>query len=348
MESPTLEDFVAWNDQLAALVEAGVPLDVGLGAPGTDVAETLKRINATVSRRVGRGETLDEAVEDDEQAMSPAYRSMVELGLRSGNLAAALVGSNRVAESVDESRYAIRASFIYPLVVCALAFVGLILFCLFLVPTLAAMNESLRIRPGSGLRVLQWLREMLPYWVAVPPLALLLFLARLWQTKSTDGASRARAAGILARLPGMSQAAFQERCASFAESLSTLIESGVQVADSLPLAAGACGDASLAAAAQSLAASIKLGQSPSDDSPVVTRIPPFLRWALLHSEATTGRARALRMAADLYRQSAKRREERLRIVAPIVVCIVLGGGATLLYGLSLFVPVAQLLRALAS
>ena len=116
----------------------------------------------------------------------------------------------------------------------------------------------------------------------------------------------------------------------------------------MPLAAGACGDAQLLDAAKSLAAAFAHGGVPGDDNAAAKQFPPFLRWALLHSEATTGRARALRMAADIYRQAAKRREERLRIVAPMVVCVVLGGGVTLLYGLSLFVPVVQLLRAMAS
>ena len=348
METTTLDDFVAWNDQLAALVQAGVPLDLGLGTSGTDLAESLKRINATVSRRVGRGESLGEAIEDDEQSVPASYRSLVELGLRSGNLATAIDGSNRVAKSIDDSRYAIRSSFIYPLIVCSLAFVGLIAFCLFLVPKLDAMYVSLHIRPRSGLRIMQFLRETLPYWVAVPPLALLWLIARLWRTAPTSATLRDRRSNILAWLPGWSRAAFQERCASFAEALATLIESNAPLEEALPLAAGACGDSQLLDAAKSLAAAFAHGGVPGDDNAAAKQFPPFLRWALLHSEATTGRARALRMAADIYRQAAKRREERLRIVAPMVVCVVLGGGVTLLYGLSLFVPVVQLLRAMAS
>jgi hypothetical protein len=54
------------------------------------------------------------------------------------------------------------------------------------------------------------------------------------------------------------------------------------------------------------------------------------------------------MAAGIYRESAKRREEKLRVITPIIVCVLVGGGATLLYGLSLFVPLVQLLRAIAS
>ena len=39
------------------------------------------------------------------------------------------------------------------------------------------------------------------------------------------------------------------------------------------------------------------GQTPSDDSPTAVRFPPFLRWAIWHSEDTTGRAATLEIAA---------------------------------------------------
>jgi general secretion pathway protein F len=347
MDSPTLDDFVALNDQLAALLEAGVPIDLGLGPSVNDPTQALKTINATVARRVGRGESLNQAIEDDHEIVPSAYRSMVELGLRSGNLAAALTGSSRVAGSVDDSRDAIRSSFIYPLVVCGLAFVGLIASCRFFIPALEDMYHSLRVRPGSGLQVLQMMRSSLPFWIAVPPAALLWFVWRS-NAKPTAAIAAGRPTGVSAWLPGMRQALFQEQCANFAEALATLIDSHVPFEEALPLAAGSCGNMRIGEASRSLATTLMENKTPADDSPAAVQFPPFLRWALLHSEATTGRARALSMAADIYRQSARRREERLRIVAPVFVCVVVGGGATLLYGLSLFVPVVQLLNSLAS
>src|SRR6185436_8807663 len=101
MESATLEDFVALNEQLASLVRAGVPLDVGLGQSEKPTAQALERINATVVRRVGRGETLAEALEGDEEDVPAAYRSMIQFGLHTCNLTAALDRSNELASSVD-------------------------------------------------------------------------------------------------------------------------------------------------------------------------------------------------------------------------------------------------------
>ena len=328
METASLDDFMALNDQLAALVEAGVPLDVGLGRPGRPAAKALERINATIVRRVSRGESLQEALEGDEQDVPASYRSIVQLGIQTGNLSAALDGSNRVAESVDESRYALESAFIYPLIVCCLAYAGLIGFCLFFVPTLEGMYESLQLAPGAGLRVLQTLRDTWPYWAAIPPIVLTLVVAWRFRAKSRRDTTGVRTERTFSWLPGVSRTLFQERCARFAASLSELLDGGLPLAEALHIAGDESGDADLRAGAKLLAAAVKEGPFPGDDSLVALRFPPFLRWAIWHSEEAIGRGRALQIAARMYREAAERRAERLRTMAPIVALVLLGGTVT--------------------
>ncbi len=336
----TLDDLTALNDQLAALVEAGVPIDVGLEELGQDAAGSL-------ARRVARGESLAEAIESNENGVPVTYRSMVLRGLRSGDLNAALDGASRLANRVDDLRHVVRSAFAYPVILCALAYAGTIGFCLFFVPTLESTHENLRIPAGSGLRLLQSVRDTLPYWVAIPPVALLVFVEWQRRTRSRGRFSVRRITSILPWRRGERRALFLLQCATFAETLAALTDRKVPLGEGLSIASGACGNASLAEAAHAIAASLEHGQSSPSDSRAAMRFPPFLRWVLLHSEESIGRSRALWMAADIYRKAAERRAERLRIVAPIVTCAVLGGGVTLLYGLALFVPVVQMLHALA-
>jgi general secretion pathway protein F len=348
MQSATLDDFTAWNEQLVALAAAGVPLEVGLGRLETDAAATLNEINATVARRVKRGESLVQSLDDDEPLAPRSYRALVQSGLRSGGLSATLDGSSRLAESIDESRNALRAAIFYPLVVCCLAYLGFVAFCLFFVPILEEMYYDLRVPADSALRVLHVVRETLPYWVAVPPLALLVWYVWQRRVRSRRSQSLAFADGNFAWLPGMSTVVFQQRCANFAETAASLLERGISLPESVRLAASASGEARLIEGADSFAAGLDRNELPADHCSAARRFPPFLRWALWHSESTIGRDRALRMAVGIYRRAAQRRAERLRLVAPMIVGVVLGGGAVLLYGLALFLPVVQMLRTLAS
>jgi type II secretory pathway component PulF len=73
-----------------------------------------------------------------------------------------------------------------------------------------------------------------------------------------------------------------------------------------------------------------------------------MRWALFQSEPTVGRKRALHMAAAFYRDASTQSMRRAKLIAPIIGLVFLGGTVTLLYGLALFVPVIQMLKAVAS
>jgi general secretion pathway protein F len=347
-ETFTLDDFAALNDQLAALVEAGIPIDVMLDDPAADPERAFAKIKAIVGRRVRHGESLTESLEGDEHEMPESYRRLMQLAIRAGDSDAALAGSNRLAESAAESRHVAGTAFFYPLVIFVLATIGLIGFCMFFVPTLDNMYDSLQVVPGRGLRVLNALRTSLPVWTGLLAIAVLLVAA--WSIRSKL-ARRSSTHSVPTRLPllfGLKEADFQQRCAVFAEATADVLESGMPLEEALQLAGVASGAAFLRDAAAALATEVAQGTFPPDDGPVAQRFPPFLRWALWHADATVGRERALHMAGRIYREAAEHRFERMRTAVPVAVLVILGGGATLLYGLALFVPVVELLRALAT
>ncbi len=295
METASLDDYQALNEQLAALVEAGVPLDTGLPPAGGSAAATLERINVTVARRMGRGESLEEALEGDEQEVPGEYRSLVQLGLHGdSNLAAGFDGASRVASAADRTRYALESALVYPLVVCVVAYVGLISLCLFFVPTLDGMYESLRLPPGPALRVLQVLRDAMPYWMAILPLLLVTLVALRIRAVSRQRATGSFTSGLATWLPGVSTSIYQERCARFADALAKLVDDGVPLDEGLRVAADSSGDGRLRESIARLTTAVDHGQLPSDDSPTALRFPPFLRWAIWYSEETTGRARRWR------------------------------------------------------
>jgi type II secretory pathway component PulF len=347
MSTATLDDFMALNDQLAALVEAGVPLELGLEATGEDAGTTLEKINAAVARRVSRGASLDEALDDDGERLPPAYRCLVQVGLRSGRLDAALDGSQRVAETVEQTRNGVRSAFVYPLIVCGLVLLGLAGFRIYLVPILSDVYASMRVAPGRALRLLATLPGELNVWLMIGGAALATLIAWWLLKRSRFAPGGSASNGLWRHTPGASQAIAQERWASFASSLGALVAAETPLPEALRLAACASGDAAVGNAARGLANSLDNQTAPTTDNPAGAAFPPFLRWALLESEPAVGRARALAMAADLYRDSASRNIERVRVVTPMMACILLGGGAVLLYGLALFVPITELLAGIA-
>jgi general secretion pathway protein F len=70
----------------------------------------------------------------------------------------------------------------------------------------------------------------------------------------------------------------------------------------------------------------------------------MLRWVLVTGQAQGSLVRALRNLADLYRKRAKFQSEKLYVLLPTILLIVIGASATLIYGLSLFIPLVNMLR----
>ncbi|HND56307.1 MAG TPA: type II secretion system F family protein, partial [Pirellulaceae bacterium] len=168
MSTATLDDFLALNEQLIALHEAGVALDPALGLGGNNVASHLARINAQVALRVRRGDSLIAALQAEDAALPPAYRALMQAGLQTGDWEATLSGHRRLSQSLERSRHVVLVGLIYPTVVCGLAFAGFLAFYRYVVPTLDELYGSL----GLALTVAEWLRATLPLWSAAPLIAL--------------------------------------------------------------------------------------------------------------------------------------------------------------------------------
>ena len=347
MSTVELDDFMAFNDQLLALIEAGVPVGAGQEVPDRDLPAMLTRINAMVARQAHRGGAVVEAIESGER-IPEWYRNLVVTGLRSGSLDTTLREFSHVASSADESRYVSESALIYPLIVCGLAYLGLIGCCLFFIPRMEAAYTTLRLNPGSGLLLLQTIRDTLPIWIAVPPLLLLIGMLLRSRRRALAKPVGGPMSRFLAAASGGAQAARQQQCAHFAETMASLEAGHVPVGKALGIAASGCSDDTLANGARSLAETAESGMPIDADNPEAQKFPPFLRWAILQSEGTVGRERAMHMAAVLYRDGANYSLRRAKIIAPIIGVVVLAGGVTLMYGITLFLPVAQMLKTVAS
>src|SRR5208282_2250988 len=158
----SIDELAALNDEIAALVRAGVPLDRGLLGAGTDLPGRLGRITSALGKRLSRGESLPEALEAEKRAIPPLYRAVVEAGARSGRLSGALEGLARYVRGYSEARASIGVALWYPILVLSLAY-GL----------------SLGLKVIWPLRWLEKVGELAPYWWPAWP-ALLLLLALAW------------------------------------------------------------------------------------------------------------------------------------------------------------------------
>jgi type II secretory pathway component PulF len=343
----TIDQLLALNEEIAALVRAGVPLERGLLVAGRDIRGRLGRIAAALGQRMSRGESLVDALNSEKQTIPPLYRAVVEAGARSGQLPVALEGLARYVRSYSEARRAIGLALWYPVMVLALAyamFVGLVRWA---VPDFVKVFVELGLPVAAPLRWLTWIGETSDYWWPVGPI-LLALLTIAWFRSGRVAQFNASAWNVLRLIPWMRSLLVDYETANFSELLALLLEHHVVYPSALILASEATGNEKLKRGAAQVAEAVKRGE------PAVTALStidhesflPMLRWVLATGQEQGSLVAALYNLAELYRKRANYQAEKLYVFLPTILIVGIGGTATLFYALALFLPLINLLREL--
>jgi type II secretory pathway component PulF len=108
-----------------------------------------------LGRRLGRGESLVDALDAERQSIPPLYRAVVEAGTRAGRLPVALEGIARYVRGYSEARSAIGLALWYPVLVLSLAYGLFIGMAVLFAPRFLIAFESLGLVVIEPLRWLE-------------------------------------------------------------------------------------------------------------------------------------------------------------------------------------------------
>lgn len=332
-----LAELVAINDEIVALVRAGVPLGPGLTSMSGDLSSRLGKIAAQIGQRLDQGAPLDDAVSAEQAGMPPVYAALVRAGLRSGNLAAALEGLSETSRRVLDLRRTVRAALIYPAIVATLAY-GLFIFSMAkLQPQFMPSYDELDISSNWAVQCLGWASANVATWWPLPLIAATLGGAALWATSrrmltNTSSSTNTR---WPARISPLWRMLHESRQAVFADMLALLIEHSSPLTEAILLAAATTGDRRWERECGRLVDRIRGGRiTPS----LASEYASLLTWTIADARSPLRLSRLLRGHADIARRRANRLAEWHRIYLPIILTVVIGGGAVALYSLSMLGP----------
>ena len=339
----SLDELIAFNDELAALVEAGVPLELGLREYSRDARGALAEVTQGVAARMSSGSSLGQALDSEAARLPKLYRALIQAGCRSGRLPDALESVAEFAARVKSLRKRIGLALIYPALVAWLSFLLFVAFVVLIVPRYAETYASLRIPTSFMLEWLIYAEGTLMIWFWIPP-ALLLIAAAVCR-RNADSAKLASSGGSLPFwwVPGMRGVIRFSEVSGFSSLLATLIQHDVPLDEAVTLAADASGSLSIQRAAGQVSTSLTRGESLSVPSGL---LPPFVVWLLTRGAPNDVLADNLRDAGSMYRRMAESRAEWIRFGFPVLATLYLGGVVTLIYVLLVFLPFLEFLNAM--
>ena len=372
----SLQELALLNQEIAALVRAGVPLESGLAMAGASGRGAQEVLMLRLAQRLREGHSFAEALHTEGGELPRMYRAVVEAGARTGRLPEALESLATFAQQTLQLRRRIDLALMYPTLVLLMAGVLFAWLVAFWVPRLSDAFFWMQVPETDWVRRLVWLQQHLWSWAWIIPAAV--FVLGGWWWFSTrgryglKGTTETTTWSAFRVLPGISSIVANFRRANFCDLLAMLLDHQVPLPDAALLAAEAAGDGYLQRVATKIATGVSAGYSladclASEETPPLSfawlpsvrrirlllwlfrrgrELPPFISWMLICGERQGTLISTLRQVAEVLRQRAASDSDWLRIMLPTLLVVGVGGTAVLTYALAVFVPMSQLLRAL--
>jgi general secretion pathway protein F len=332
------EQLIALNDEIAALIRSGIPLELGLREFGGDSRGGLSRISSQLSECMSRGESLPEALAAEENRFPRAYRAIVEAGLRAGRLPAALEAVSSFTWEMLDFRRELGLAALYPLTIFALAYGMFLLFLAEIVSRYQSAFETFRIPLTGLLQFFVTIRDSMAMWAWILPVVIL--IAICWLMAALRGS------GGFSAFPFVGVKHY--RFAMFAELLAVQIEHSITLPEGIVLSAEATGSPAMKESARLLADHVSQGGNMTSQPALAGAFPPFLRWLMIDGERQGKLSHALRLAAEMYRRRATNSLIWFKTLFPVLTGLFIGGGIVLLYALGLFMPFIEMLDGLST
>jgi general secretion pathway protein F len=318
-------DILGFTQQLATLVEAGLPLERALVVLG-EVAPSrrLRQIVQDVTQSVRAGSTLADALaRHHPRPFSRLYVNTVRAGERGGVLELAL---RRLAEHLDavrELREAIVSALIYPALLAVVGTGAVIFLLTFVLPRFAVILADLgQALPLPTRLVLAASDALIAYWWVLAAAGLALAVA--WQAVArSEGGRRQLDAGLLG-LPIAGDVLHKVEIGRAIRTVGTLLSSGVPLLGALDVAREGAGNRVVANALGAVHDGVKRGEGLARPMAQTGAFPTLVVHMVRVGEETGRLDDMLGRVAGTYEREVRVAVRRLVATLEPAIIVVLG------------------------
>lgn len=234
---PKRREVIIFTQQLANLIEAGIPLVGALELLSEEASSrSLRTVLAQVLDDLRIGSPLSDALARHPTVFPPIYMRMIQVGERTGNLAAIL---RRLATHMEKEvsvMRKVRGALAYPLFVLALAGVVVVILVNFTLPPLLSLYREFDAELPFITQLLLFVTD---FFLANQVKLFLFFIALLvlgffmfnvpWGREKLDA--------LALRLPLIGKVTLQGNVARLSSTLAALLNAGLALPESLALTA---------------------------------------------------------------------------------------------------------------
>ena len=320
--------------QLADLIGSGVPMLRALDSLIRSTVHTqLKAILKEVRTAVADGQTLTDALRKFPEVFPPLHTSMVQAGERASFLEDVLRSLSEFLERLDELRAKVLGAMIYPALLSALGATVMAGALIFFVPKFEPLLAGAQ-KPLPTVLLFGASTILRSYWYIVA-LVLAGLVGGLISAMSKES-SRRTLETWQHRVPVVGSALKMLAITRFCRILGTMLANGVPMLGALKIAKDATGSRLLGEKIAIAAESIRDGKSLSGPLSQGGLFPDQVMAMITVAEESNKLDKVLlQIANTVERRTNQQVDQSVRLIEPVILCLVAAGIGFLALGLLL-------------
>ena len=340
--------FMLFNQQLASITKAGIPLEKGLRELSNDVgSKSMRKLIDDIAGELEAGVKIEEAFEKRQKRFPPLYGRILKAGVETGRLSEMLTSLNRHLELAGRTRRIIFEAMSYPAVILVLGAVVITGMFLLVIPQFKTVLEEMvsgELNPVTT-TFFAITKNVVPFWIAVGLLiaAILVALALL----STSAAGRRFKESVFLKIPVIGRVYHSSVLGRMAEAMAMMVAAGCDMPASLRLSSGATGSEKLILESEALAGQIEHGANILEAGQFCRMIPRLFLYSIQLGTQRNELEDNLYSLGQMYSEQARCGQSRLQAVLLPIMLIVVGGFIASAV-LAMFLPMIQVITSLGS
>jgi len=314
------DEIVIFARQFATMVDAGIPIVQGLDALSDQVTHPLfKKVLTTIKEDIQHGNSLSVAFSKHPDVFDHLFVNMIKVGETGGVLNAVLERIAGYMEKTLRLKRKVKSAMIYPIVVICMAVIITIILLVKVVPTFAGIYEGFDHElPGMTLvliSVSNAIKEQLLWYLG--SLGIIIFGLRAWH-KTEKGALIID--GTFLKMPIFGDLFRKVAISRFSRTLSTLIQSGVPILESLDIVGKTIGNKVLEVTIEEVKNTVREGESITAPLSRGGVFPPMVTRMIGIGEKTGQMEKMLNKIAEFYDDQVDAAVDGLTsIIEPVII-----------------------------
>ncbi|MHC4131317.1 MAG: type II secretion system F family protein [Planctomycetota bacterium] len=342
-------EFMLFNQQLASITKAGIPLERGLRELSRDVASNkMRKLIESIADDLEAGVSIEQAFEKRQKHFPPLYGKILKAGVETGRLSDMLTSLNRHIDMTNRTRRIVFEALAYPAVIFTLTILIISLVCMVVVPQIRYVMTDL-ISGGQVNLITKgfffFAEHIMIFWLAL--IFLIAAIALFFTGLSSSKSGRKIRELIMMKMPVFGRLYHSGILSKMSEAMAMMVAAGTEMPACLRLSSEASGSETLADESEMVAQQIEKGNNILEAGQFCNIMPGLFFYSIQLGAQRNELQDNLYSLSQMYNEQTLSGQARLQALL-LPVMLILVGGFIGFSVISIYMPVIQVITGLST